>query len=105
MRTTLLMLLLALVWVAGCATPPPAATPAAAGPRSATPQAAGPTPDARFQMTTTSISPGLGLSFADGRLGDNYINYKFQVQAMTLNEFSDRFTRSGQQVTFYGNVY
>ena len=105
MRTKLLMLLLALVWVAGCATPQQSATPEAAGPRSTTPEAAGPKPDARFQITTTSISPGLGLSFADGRLGDNYIDYKFQVQAMTLNEYSDRFAMSGQQVTLYGNVY
>jgi hypothetical protein len=96
MRTKLLlMLLLTLVCVAGCATPQ----------QSAAPEAAGPKPDARFQITTTSISPGLGLSFADGRLGDNYIDYKFQVKAMTLNEWNDRFAASGQQVTLYGNVY
>jgi hypothetical protein len=47
----------------------------------------------------------MGLSFADGRLGDNYIDYKFQVRAMTLNIDDDRFAQSGQQVTFYGNVY
>jgi hypothetical protein len=106
MRTTLVfMLLLSLVWVAGCATPQQSATPEAAGPRSATPETAGPKPDARFQITTTSMSPGMGLSFADGRLGDNYIDYKFQVQAMTLNVDSDWFAQSGQQVTFYGNVY
>jgi hypothetical protein len=105
MRTKLLMLLLTLVWVVGCATPQQSATPEAAGPRSATPEAAGPKPDARFQVTTTSISPGLGLSFADGRLGDNYIDYKFQVRAMTLNEWNDRLAMSGQQVTFYGDVY
>ena len=93
----LLMLLLPLVWVAGCAMPGPQ--------QSAAPAAAGPKPDARFQITTTSISPGLGLSFADGRLGDNYIDYKFQVKAMTLNEWNDRLAMSGQQVTFYGNVY
>ena len=105
MRTKLLMLLLALVWVAGCATPQQSATPDAAGPRSATPEATGPKPDARFQITTTSISPGMGLSWADGRLGDNYIDYKFQVQALTLNVDNDRFALSGQQVTIYGNVY
>jgi hypothetical protein len=101
MRTKLLMLLLILVWVVGCATPQQSAAP----PQSVAPEAAGPKPDARFQITTTSISPGLGLSFADGRLGDNYIDYKFQVRAMTLNEWNDRLAMSGQQVTFYGNVY
>jgi hypothetical protein len=105
MRTKLLMLLLALVWVAGCATPQQSATPEAAGPRSTTPEAAGLKPDARFQITTTSMSPGMGLSFADGRLGDNYIDYKFQVQAMTLNVDSNWYTQTGQQVTLYGNVY
>ena len=101
MRVSLLMLLLPLVLVAGCATPQQSATPQ----RSAAPEATGPKPDARFQITTTSISPGMGLSFADGRLGDNYIDYKFQVRAMTLNIDDDRFALSGQQVTFYGNVY
>jgi uncharacterized lipoprotein YajG len=61
MRAKLLMLLLTLVWVASCATPQ----------QSVAPEAAGPKPDARFQVTTTSISPGMGLSWADGRLGDN----------------------------------
>jgi hypothetical protein len=105
MRTKLLMLVLILVWVAGCAIPQQSATPEAAGPRAAAPEAAGLKPDARFQITTTTISPGLGLSFADGRLGDNYIDYKFQVRAMTLNEWNDRLAMSGQQVTFYGDVY
>jgi hypothetical protein len=101
MRTSLLLALLTLVVVAGCAMPPQSATPH----QSAAPEAAGPKPDARFHITTTSISPGMGLSFADGRLGDNYIDYKFQVRAMTLNIDNDRFALSGQQVTFYGNVY
>ena len=95
MRTKLSMLLLILVWVAGCATPQ----------QSATPEATGPKPDARFQVTTTSISRGMGLSWGDGRLGDNYIDYKFQMKALTLNEWNDRFAMSGQQVTLYGNVY
>jgi hypothetical protein len=95
MRTSLLMTLVTLVWVAGCAMPP----------QSAAPEAAGPKPDARFQVTTTAISPGMGLSWGDGRLGDNYIDYKFRVEALTLNEWNDRFAVSGQQVTLYGNVY
>ena len=101
MRAKLLMLLLALVWVAGCAMPPQSAAPR----QSAAPEATGLKPDARFQLTTTSISPGMGVSWADGRLGDNYIDYKFQVRALTLNEDNDRFALSGQQVTIYGNVY
>ena len=47
----------------------------------------------------------MGLSWGDGRLGDNYIDYKFTVEALTLNEWNDRFAESGQQVTLYGNVY
>ena len=101
MRAKLWMLLLTLVWVTGCATPQQSATPQP----SATPAVAGLKPDARFQLTTTSISPGMGLSWADGRLGDNYIDYKFQVRALTLNVDNDRFALSGQQVTIYGNVY
>jgi hypothetical protein len=105
MRATLLMLLSTLVCVAGCATPQQSAAPAAASQQSAVPAASGLKPDARFQLTTTSISPGMGLSWADGRLGDNYIDYKFQVRALTLNEDNDRFALSGQQITIYGNVY
>jgi hypothetical protein len=99
MRTSLLMLLVTLVVVAGCATTQQTAAPQAA------PQQPTPTPDARFQMTTTSISPGMGMSWGDGRLSDNYLDYRFSVEAMTLNEWNDRFARSGQQVTIYGNVY
>ena len=95
MRTSLLMTLVTLVWVAGCAMPP----------QSAALEAAGPKPDARFQVTTTAISPGMGLSWGNGRLGDNYIDYKFRVEVLTLNEWNDRFAVSGQQVTLYGNVY
>ncbi len=95
MRTRLVFALLALVLVAGCAMPQ----------QSAAPEDAGPKPDARFQVTTTSISPGMGLSWGDGRLGDNHMNYRFTVEALTLNQWNDRFARSGQQVTIYGNVY
>ena len=95
MRIRLLMAVLTLMCVAGCATPP----------QSAAPEATGPKPDARFQVTTTSISQGMGMSWADGRLGDNFIDYKFRVEALTLNEWNDRFAASGQQVTLYGNVY
>ena len=95
MRTSLLMTLVTLVWVAGCAMPP----------QSAALEAAGPKPDARFQVTTTAIFRGMGLSWGNGRLGDNYIDYKFRVEALTLNEWNDRFAVSGQQVTLYGNVY
>ena len=101
MRTSLLILLLTLVLVAGCVSQDPNQ---AAGTRGASPDA-GPTPDARFQMTTTSISQGMGLSFGTGRLADNYMDYKFQVKALTLNEWNDQFALSGQQVTLYGSVY
>ena len=101
MRTRMLIPLLTLVLVAGCVSQSPNQ---AAGTRGASPDA-GPTPDARFQVTTTSISPGMGLSWGDGRLADNYMDYKFRVEASTLNEWNDRFAASGQQVTLYGTVY
>ena len=50
MRTSLLMPLVTLVLVAGCASQT----------QYAAPKDAGPTPDARFHLTTTSISPGDG---------------------------------------------
>ena len=101
MRTRMLIPLLTLVLVAGYVSQSPNPV---AGTRGASPDA-GPTPDARFQMTTTSISQGMGLSWGDGRLADNYMDYKFQVKALTLNEWNDQFALSGQQVTLYGNVY
>jgi hypothetical protein len=101
MRTRMLIPLLTLVLVAGCVSQTPNQ---AAGTRGASPDA-GPTPDARFQVTTTSISPGMGLSWGDGRLADNYMDYKFRVEALTLNEWNDRYAESGQQVTLYGSVY
>jgi hypothetical protein len=101
MRTSLFIPLLTLVLVAGCVSQNPNQ---AAGTRGASANA-GPTPDARFQVTTTSISPGMGLSWADGRLADDYLDYKFRVEALTLNEWNDRYAESGQQVTLYGDVY
>jgi hypothetical protein len=101
MRTSLLMLLLTLVVVTGCVSQNPNQ---AAGTRGASTDA-GPPPDARFQVTTTSISPGMGLSWADGRLADNFLDYKFRVEALTLNEWNDRYAESGNQVTLYGDVY
>src|SRR5262245_22518896 len=101
MRTRTLIPLLTLMLVAGYVSQRPnplAGTPGAS-------PGAGLTPDARFQMTTTSISQGMGLSFGTGRLADNYMDYKFKVKALTLNEWNDQYALSGQQVTLYGNVY
>jgi hypothetical protein len=95
MRTRMLIPLLTLVLVAGYVSQSPNPV---AGTRGAS-------PDARFQMTTTSISQGMGLSWGDGRLADNYMDYKFRVEALTLNEWNDQFALSGQQVTLYGSVY
>src|SRR5688500_15932171 len=41
-------------------------------------------PDARFQLTTTSIAPNMGVSFADGRFSFKNQQYKFQVEAETM---------------------
>jgi len=97
----MLIPLLTLVLVAGYVSQSPNPVAGTGGPS----LAGGPTPDARFQVTTTSISPGMGLSWADGRLADNYMDYKFRVEALTLNEWNNRYAESGQQVTLYGNVY
>jgi hypothetical protein len=101
MRTRKLIPLLTLVLVASYVSQ---SSNPLAGTRGASPDA-GPTPDARFQMTTTSISQGMGLSWGDGRLADDYMDYKFRVEALTLNEWNDQFALSGQQVALYGNVY
>jgi hypothetical protein len=101
MRTRTLIPLLTLMLVAGYVSQSPNPV---AGTRGASPDA-GLRPDARFQMTTTSISQGMGLSWGDGRLADDYMDYKFRVEALTLNEWNDQFALSGQQVTLYGNVY
>jgi hypothetical protein len=101
MRTSMLIPLLTLVLVAGSVSQSPNPV---AGTRGASPDA-GLRPDARFQMTTTSISQDMGLSWGDGRLADDYMDYKFRVEALTLNEWNDQYALSGQQVTLYGNVY
>jgi hypothetical protein len=95
MKTRMFVPLFAFVLVVGCASQ---RTNQAAG-------NGGPTPDGRFQMTTTSISPDMGLTWGDGQLSFNDLDYKFSVEALTLNEWDNSLARSGQQVTLYGNVY
>jgi hypothetical protein len=45
-----------------------------------------PKPDGKVRMITTSISPNMGVSWADGQLSYNNQDYKFTVEAKTYTE-------------------
>jgi hypothetical protein len=64
-----------------------------------------PQPDGRFQVITTSVSPNMGVSWADGRLSFGNQTNRFRVEARTMAD-SDVLQRlAGQQVTIEGMVY
>jgi len=75
---------LALIFLVG-ATLLWAAPPGAAGQKGTAGDKA-PKPDGRFQVMTTSISPGMGVSWADGRFSFNNQDYKFRLEAQTYTE-------------------
>jgi hypothetical protein len=54
---------------------------------------------------TTSISPSMGLSWADGRFSFNNQNYKFRLEAQTYTESNMLNNLAGQQLTIEGLVY
>jgi hypothetical protein len=62
-------------------------------------------PDARFQLTTTSIAPNMGVSFADGRFSFKNQQYKFQVEAETMGSQEALQLLAGEQITYEGLVY
>jgi hypothetical protein len=82
-----------------CAIPP-----VAAGQKGAAGGGA-PKPDGRFQVTTTSISPGMGASWGDGRFSFNNQDYKFRLEAQTSTESDVLNSLAGQQITIEGLVY
>jgi hypothetical protein len=64
-----------------------------------------PKPDGKVRMITTSISPNMGVTWADGQLSYNNQDYKFRVEAKTYTESQVLTNLAGQQIVFEGNVY
>jgi hypothetical protein len=91
----LLVVAVALLWLV---------TPVDAGQKGAGGGGA-PKPDGRFQLMTTSISPGMGASWADGRFSFNNQDYKFQLEARTITESDVLNSLAGQQIALEGLVY
>jgi len=81
-----------------------AAPPAAAGQKGTAGDKA-PKPDGRFQVMTTSISPSMGVTWADGRFSFNNQDYKFRLEAQTFTESDVLNSLAGQQLTIEGLVY
>jgi hypothetical protein len=99
-RMNLALVLLFVVGVALLGT----VTPVVAGQKGAAGGGA-PKPDGKFRMITTSISPNMGVSWADGQLSYNNQDYKFRVEAKTYTESQVLTNLAGQQIVFEGNVY
>jgi hypothetical protein len=64
-----------------------------------------PQPTGRFQVMTTSISPNMGVSWADGRFSFKNQNYRFRVEAETMGDPQMLTTLAGQQLVVEGDVY
>jgi len=64
-----------------------------------------PKPDGRFQLTTTSIASGMGVSWADGRFSYKNQDYNFKVEAHTLTESDVLQSLAGEQITYEGAIY
>jgi hypothetical protein len=64
-----------------------------------------PKPDGCFQVTITSISPGMGVSWADDRFNFNNQDYKFKREAQTCIESNVLNGLAGEQLTIEGLVY
>ena len=106
MRTKLLMLLLTLVWVAGCATPQQSAAPQqSAGPSIASPRLPGLSRMRAFRSRRRRFPRGWGSVGLTAGSATTTSTISFRCEALTLNVDNDRFALSGQQVTLYGNVY
>jgi hypothetical protein len=54
---------------------------------------------------TTSISPGMGVSWADGRFSFNNQDYTFRLEAQSYTESDLLNSLAGQQITIEGLVY
>ena len=79
MNLALVLLLVLGVALLGIVTPVVAGQKGAAG-------GGAPKPDGKVRMITTSISPNMGVTWADGQLSYNNQDYKFRVEAKTYNE-------------------
>jgi hypothetical protein len=99
-RMNLAVVLLLVVGVAlvGVVSPVVAAQKGAAG-------GGAPKPDGKFRMITTSISPNMGVSWADGELSYNNQTYKFRVEARTYTESEVLRGLAGQQIVIEGGVF
>ena len=64
-----------------------------------------PKADGRFQLVTTSIAQGMGVSWADGRFSYKNQDYKFRVEAHTLTESDVLQMLAGEQITYEGLIY
>jgi hypothetical protein len=64
-----------------------------------------PKPDGKFRLITTSISPNMGISWADGQFSYNNQDYKFRLEAKTYTEDRVLTQMAGQQIAFEGMVY
>jgi hypothetical protein len=54
---------------------------------------------------TTSIAPGMGVSWGGGRCSLKYQDYKFTLEAQTYTESDVLNSLAGQQITIEGLVY
>jgi hypothetical protein len=70
-----------------------------------TAQEGAPQPDGSFQMTTTSIAPDMGVSWADGQLSFKFQTYSFGVEGRTMADDDTLSALGGEQVTLQGMVY
>jgi hypothetical protein len=91
----LLVVAVALLWIVA---PVDAGQKGAAG-------GGAPKPDGRFQVVTTSISPNMGVSWADGRFSYNNQDHKFRVEAETMADSEALTYLAGQQIKYEGAVY
>jgi hypothetical protein len=64
-----------------------------------------PKADGRFRAITTSISPSMGVSWADGELSFNNQVYKFKLDAKTFTESRVLTDLAGGQIAFEGQVF
>lgn len=98
MNQTLVLLLVVGIALLGIVTPVAAGQRGGAG-------GGAPKPDARFQLMTTSIAPGQGVSWADGKFSYKNQDYKFRVDAHTLTESEVLNNLAGEQITYEGLIY
>jgi len=98
MNQTLVLLLVVGIALLGVVAPVVAGQGGGAG-------AGAPKPDGKFQLVTTSIAQGMGVSWADGRFSYKNQDYKFRVEAHTMTDSEVLTQLAGEQITYEGLVY